>query len=235
MPKDDDKVEEAGAQYQSSETPEASKEEEKDVIPKEGDLPVIPMPPQGLIKAAFWTRLSYKAQASAIAAYNESYRAVADTVRAKKEFNVEVLAFDRSIENLKDASKIHEADAKARTQNLTVAKRALMEAEDDLEEAEHQRYLRKQQRLIEKAQADRRYNAFLNTETPNAVTNLSDDEQEFVKAFESEVGGPQRMRAAMERIIENFVKSKDGKLSPEDEAQVAAMNAVMEQRIRDVS
>ena len=43
------------------------------------------------------------------------------------------------------------------------------------------------------------------------------------------------MRAAMERIIENFVKSKDGKLSPEDEAQVAAMNAVMEQRIRDVS
>ena len=233
MPDDDERAKDSSTKYEGTWTSEndvrpveSRRGEDKSVTPSQDDLPSIPMPPQGLIKSAFWTRLSYKAQAAAIRAYNETYRAVSDTVREKAAFNYAAVELERSIRVLEDSDKIHATDEAVRRHNL-------IQAEDDLEEAEHRRYLRRKQREMERAQADRRYNAFLNTESPDATTNLSDDEQEIVDAFESNVGGPERVRAAMERIVENNIKSKGDKLSPEDEAQAAAMRAAIEQRLSD--
>lgn len=189
-------------------------------------LPVLPTPPPGTFKSAFFTAIRYRSISSAIAAYNQAVDELANTHDAQARLQDSVLEHERAIRRFEDAHVVHEADAKARRAEAIAIK-------DNHDEVEHSSYLRNMQRERERIEAEREHQAFMAGKPPEKA-KMTEEEREFAEFLASKAA-PARFRQMAENRIIEYIRERGGVLSDEDRAFIESIREGCEEYIRDGS
>jgi len=193
-------------------------------------LPDLPLPKPGAIKSSLVTAIRYRLTAQAVRAYKETVSEIVETEYALGRLEEARLERQRSIRQLQDAHKIHEADQLFRDQQRDDAERERIKAEHKLAEAKADAEVAefgRQQRVIK---ARKHHDRFLNKEHGDSTSgvdldDLSEDEKQFVQDLEMDTRGHRYMEIA-EAYINDFKAERRGKLSDKEEAYI---NNVREQ------
>ena len=171
-------------------------------------FPIIPLPPEGILKSAFLTALKYRTVASAFAAYNSAVMEkgnVSDSLARNYEAKGREL---EAYETLCDAPYTHER--KARTRRALLEAEAV-QAEAYLAQQKHEAHLAKKQRAAEKHHNRIQHEQFMKSA---AVDDLSEVEKEADEHMRASVL-PLRIQALADAI------RKERPLSDAEEARLA--------------
>ena len=190
----DDKVEDVSPEYISA----------KEVEKKEESFPVIPLPPDNVLKSAFLTAIKYRTVASAFAAYNSVVREkgnISDSFARSYEAKGREL---EAYEILCDAPYTHERKARTR--------RALLEAESVKAEAylaqqKHEAHLAKKLRAAEKHHNRIQHEQLMKS---TVVNDMSEEEQE-AEEFLRDGLRPLRIKALADMIRSEGVTEEESK------------------------
>lgn len=177
-----------------------------EITEKDKNLLPIPLPPDHVMRSAFLTAIKYRSVQTALTAYNSCIRELTSISRAQSSFHQAQLEEQRTVELLKDASTIHEADQLARD---TV----LLKAKQDHEQLKHEAYLAEKKREVEKHNADIQHAHLINAGIdPDEKVQKSQADQEMKEYLESKVFKMRKEKSIAEEI------RKEHQLTQEEEA-----------------
>jgi hypothetical protein len=162
------------------------------------NLPNIHVPGDVILKSAFLTAIKYRTVTSALKAYDAAFNELINIKDSQARFNEAAVEELRSIELLRDAETIHKADRNARRTRA-------LQSEEKLEQVEHQAYLDRKLREMEKRNADIEHNAFM---TGDAKTEPSEEDKELEESLLYKMG-PLNVQEVADGIRAKYDLSKE--------------------------
>ena len=178
----DYKVEEVSGEYIPA-------KEAREVAERGGSLPIIPLPPENVLKSAFLTAIKYRTVSKALTAYDSCISELTNIKDSQSRFNEAALNELRTIEKLNDASGVHEADQALRDESL-------LDAKERLVQRKHVAYLDEKKREVEKHNVDIEHGILMGA---SGTDELTEEEQELEEHLKAKLR-PARYKSVADKI-----------------------------------